>query len=440
MTRSDRLSRPTISRRHFLALSGGIVLAGCAGTTDRRATTGAATTGTVPSSTVPSSVPTTVTTVDVAPDVVPDGRVLVLVELAGGNDAVNTLVPMAGAAAGAYRDLRPTLGLDEGVPVALGDGYGLHPSLAPLTGLSSRLATVAGIGFSDPDRSHFVSFDRWWRADRVDESMGWLGRWLDTLPSDALGPLGATAVGRGSPVLRATSSSSTTIADASAFALPHLIGANMVSGFSTGGSAGDPVLDAARHAWRSTNAAVAEFARVAAASVAEEPVDGYVDEMAIAATTGFQSGLSLAAEIVTGDVGARVVVVSVGGFDTHSRQLDTHAALLADLAVGIERFWAAIDAAGLSDRVLMMTQSEFGRRVAENGSEGTDHGAAGVSFVLGNAVATGIHGILDLTGLLDGDVRPVHDPRALFTVALDWLGGDAERILGQRHEGLPLLA
>lgn len=93
----------------------------------------------------------------------------------------------------------------------------------------------------------------------------------------------------------------------------------------------------------------------------------------------------------------------------------------------------------MADRVLMMTQSEFGRRVAQNGSDGSDHGAAGVSFVLGEGVATGIHGVLDLTDLRDGDVRPVHDPRALFTVALDWLGGDVERILGERHEGLDLL-
>ena len=440
MTRADRPSRPTISRRHFLALSGGLVLAGCAGATDRRAT-GAVPPGTAATSTVApgTSVPTTVTTVDVAPEAVPDGRVLVLVELAGGNDAVNTLVPLAGAAAGSYHDLRPTLALPDGAAVALGDGYGVHPSLAPLTGLSGRLATVAGIGFPDPDRSHFVSFDRWWRADRVDEPMGWLGRWLDTLPADALGPLGATAVGKGSPVLRATTAPSTTVASASAFALPDLLGADGVDGFAAGGQAGDPVLDAARRAWQSTDAAVAEFAPIAAASLAQDATAGDGDAAVIAATTGFQEGLALAAEIVTGDVGARVVVVSVGGFDTHSRQSDTHAALLGDLALGIEQFWATIDGAGISDRVLMMTQSEFGRRVAENGSEGTDHGAAGVSFVLGDAVTAGIHGVLDLTDLLDGDVRPVHDPRAMFTVALDWLGGDVERILGKRYEDLDLL-
>jgi uncharacterized protein (DUF1501 family) len=368
--------------------------------------------------------------------------VLVVVELAGGNDAVNTLVPLTGPSASAYRDLRPTLALDPVTLVALGPdhpSHGLHPSLAPLACLSERLATVAGIGFADPDRSHFVSFDRWWRADRVDQPTGWIGRWLDTLPEDALAPLGATAVGRGSPVLRAATASSTTVASAAAFSLPDLLGADAVTGFAAGGAVADPVLGAAQAAWAATSAAVDEFAPIAAATADDDAAGGYGDDTALPATTGFQQGLTLAAQIVIGDVGARVVVVSVGGFDTHSRQLDTHAALLADLAAGIEQFWAVVDAAGIGDRVLMMTQSEFGRRVAENGSAGTDHGAAGVSFVLGDAVATGLHGALDLTDLVNGDVRPVHDPRAMFTVALDWLGGDVERVLGERYDGLPLL-
>jgi uncharacterized protein (DUF1501 family) len=427
------MTRPTITRRHFLALTGGVVLAGCAG---GRTDTGggpAATSTDASVPTVPSSVPTTVTTIDAAPEAVPDGRVLVVVELAGGNDAVNTLVPLAGPSVAPYRTSRPTLALPESELVPFADSVALHPALAPLTALTDRMATIAGIGFADPDRSHFVSFDRWWRADQLEQSTGWLGRWLDTLPDDAVAPLGAVAVGRGSPVLRAGSASSTTIADAASFSLPAGIDGSDLASFG-GGQPADPVLAAAGRAWGATSAAVAEFAPLAAASVDSAP-----SEYGVPATTGFQQGLALAAEIVTGDVGSRVVVVSVSGFDTHSVQLDTHEALLADLAAGISNFWRTMDDAGTADRVLMFTQSEFGRRVAENGSAGTDHGAAGVSFVLGDGIRTGVHGALDLTALRNGDVQPVHDPRGLFTAALDWLGGDVERVLGERDDSLDLL-
>lgn len=429
---SPELPPGLITRRRFLVVAGGAIVAGCAGAGDSGTTERAATASSpaTPPTTAPT--PATVTTVDVAPDVVPDGRVLVIVELAGGNDAVNTLVPLTGSSMAVYRDLRPSLALAETELVALGtSGHGLHPSLAPLTAIEGRMATIPGIGFSDPDRSHFVSFDRWWRADRLGESEGWLGRWLDTLPAESLGALGATAIGKGSPVLRRATAPTTVIAEPAAFVFPDDMGSGLAA-FAEGAPSGDPVLDAARTAWGSTVDAVGQFAPVGASADARAGVDD-------ATGSGFGDGLQLAAELVVGDVGARVIVVSVGGFDTHSNQLDTHAALLADLAEGITRFWATVDAADLGDRVLLVTQSEFGRRVAENGSAGCDHGAAGVSFAIGSSIVPGLHGAVDLTGLLDGDVRPTTDPRALFTVALDWLGGDVERILGRRYDDLDLL-
>ncbi len=429
---SPKLPPGLITRRRFLTVAGGAIVAGCAGTSESGTTERSATTSgpATPPATVPT--PTTVTTVDVAPDVVPDGRVLVVVELAGGNDAVNTLVPLTGPSVGVYREQRPSLALAEADLVALGtSGHGLHPSLAPLTAFEGRTATIPGIGFSDPDRSHFVSFDRWWRADRLDESEGWLGRWLDTLPAESLGALGATAIGKGSPVLRRAAGPTTVIAEPDAFVFPGDMGGGLAA-FAEDAPSGDPVLDAARTAWGSTVDAVGQFAPVAASAEAHGGIDDGTG-------SGFGDGLQLAAELVVGDVGARVIVVSVGGFDTHSNQLDTHAALLADLADGITRFWATVDAADRGDQVLLITQSEFGRRVAENGSAGCDHGAAGVSFAMGSSIVPGLHGAVDLTGLLDGDVRPATDPRALFTVALDWLGGDVERVLGRRYDDLELL-
>jgi len=130
----------------------------------------------------------------------------------------------------------------------------------------------------------------------------------------------------------------------------------------------------------------------------------------------------------------------VGCFDTHADQLDTHAALLGDLANGLAGFWATLDAAGASGRVLVATTSEFGRRVAQNASDGCDHGAAGVSFVMADSVAAAQFGSIDTGDLLEGDLRPQIDPRALFTACLDWLDADVERILGRRYDEVRLLA
>ena len=113
--------------------------------------------------------------------------------------------------------------------------------------------------------------------------------------------------------------------------------------------------------------------------------------------------------------------------------------LYADLAAGIAAYFARADAGGFADQSLLVTTSEFGRRVAENGSGGTDHGAGNTSFLVGPAVVPGLHGDLDLGHLLDGDVRPTVDPRTLYTACLDWLGADVEAALGRRYDDLALL-
>jgi uncharacterized protein (DUF1501 family) len=150
-------------------------------------------------------------------------------------------------------------------------------------------------------------------------------------------------------------------------------------------------------------------------------------------------GLVFAAEVVAAATGPTVVVVSSGGFDTHAAQVATHQRLYADLAAGISGFWARADQGGFADRVLMATTSEFGRRVAENASGGTDHGAGGASLLLGPSVVAGLHGGTDLGDLLDGDVRPVVDPRALQAACLSWLGADAEGPLGGAWDGSGLV-
>jgi uncharacterized protein (DUF1501 family) len=428
-----------ISRRRFLTLTGGLIATGCSSGSKLPAglpgTAPTPTTGAAPGTAPTTTLPATVTTITTPPDVVPDDRVVVMVELAGGNDAVNTVPPLTAA----YRDLRPTLAIPEAellTPAVL-TGHGFHPSLAPLLPYldGGRLATVAGVGFPEPDRSHFVSTDRWLRADRMDETLGWLGRWLDTLPGD-LPALGATALGSSGRMLLGAERHGTTIDQVDAFAFPSGLSNSAVRALSEPVSS-DPLVAAAQQAFLTSVGAVEEFDAIADAVRAQvDDTPGAYGPQGGAFTTG----LAVAAQLIVGGVGARVVTVTGAGFDTHGDQLDIHAGLLTDLATGLDAFWRTLDDAGLSDRVLLVTHSEFGRRVRENASEGCDHGAAGVSFVMGNSVNAGLYGSIDTADLLDGDLRPQTDPRSMFTACLDWLGADVERVLGQRYDEIPLLA
>jgi uncharacterized protein (DUF1501 family) len=431
----------TISRRRFLALSSGL-LAGAACSGDRSATP-------PDSRSQPSTPPprtTTVTSVTSTTAVTdppqpsstassaPGDRVLVVVQLNGGNDGLNTLVPLDGR----YRDARPTLAIPDADALDAGswaDGYALHPALAPLQPLiaAGRLAAIEGIGFAEPDRSHFVSMDRWWRADRLDQPAGWLGRWLDSLGGE-LDPLGAVAYGGSPRIVTGEATMPTVVADAASFTLPALIDPARLGAVAEP-LASDPVVAAAQRAVTRAIDAVAEFGRVVGDVGATDGGFGGGG----AATGAISTGLAIAAQLIAGAPATRVVIVTAGGFDTHANQLADQAGLLGDLAAGIAEFTAAIDASGDADRVLLVTTSEFGRRVAENGSGGTDHGAAGLSLAVGSSLVAGVHGAIEWDGLVDGDVPPVIAPSALFTTCLDWLGADATAVLGRRDDGLRLL-
>ncbi len=433
-----------LSRRRFITLSSGLVVAGCSGASELAGTTSIGTPSTtapappttLPAGTVPATAPPSTVVTSIAADdgLVSGDRILVMVELAGGNDALNTLPPLGGP----YQALRPSLALtdDEMVDAGLGD-YALHGSLATLLPLveQERLAFLAGIGFDDPDRSHFVSIDRWHRADRMEAPMGWLGRWLDQLADD-LPSLGATTLGGGGRILLGAERRGTVINTPESFAFPTALDPDALAALAVP-SGDDPLVTAAQRAYATSIAASAEFAEVAAAARAESTDDG---TRGVPGGGAFSTGLAVAGELIAADAGTRVITITGGGFDTHSGQKAVHAGLLGDLASGLAGFWERMDAEGLADRVLLATHSEFGRRVAENGSDGCDHGAAGLSLLMGPSVSSGVHGALDTTDLVQGDLRPVIDPRTLFTACLDWLGADVESVLGSRYDQVPLLA
>ena len=356
------------------------------------------------------------------------GKRLVVVQMNGGNDLLNSLPPTDGR----YRDLRPTIAIPEANVVGLKGvtDAGLHPSLAALNAFwdAGELAIMRGIGFERPNRSHFVSMDRWWRADDI-TAPGWLGRVFDELGE--LPALYAVALGSGAPVLNGANAQSTVINSAGSF---RWVGVQpeWLTAFGDGGGGHDLAARLSAAYGRAVQA-VGDFAAITGSAATS-------DELPIReGGATISEGLAVAAQLLAADSGTQVVVVSASGFDTHANQLAVQSGLLNDVAEGITAFFAALDMAGLRDDVLLVTTSEFGRRAAENGSGGCDHGAGGLSFAVGTGVRGGLRGEVDLGNLLDGDVRPNLDPFGLFTACLDWIGADAEHVLGRRVDALDLL-
>jgi uncharacterized protein (DUF1501 family) len=371
-------------------------------------------------------------------------RVLVVLQMNGGNDGLNTLIP---ANDGAYFDNRPKLQVKEGdIATLAGAQYGLHPSLKPLVPLwdAGRLVPIDAIGFlQGQTRSHFQAMDLWWSAmPNQARTTGWLGRWLDR-SGDPTNPLRAIALGSGSPALVGDKAMSTVVLDPSAFKLLAPKGADVATltkAFAATATplASDPDLAAAQGSVPTALHAVDLLAKVtddgsgggtAPGATAKAPANKGVT--ADGDKGDFTTLLDTAAGIIDLQIGTQVIVVSATGFDTHANQATTQPQLLQDLATGVTQFIDAIDKQGRGDQVLVMTTSEFGRRVKENGS-GTDHGEGGVQFLVGNAVhGKQVVGDADLAHLDDGDVRSTIDTRSMYASVLDWLGGaDTNDILG----------
>jgi uncharacterized protein (DUF1501 family) len=418
-----------IDRRQFLGFLGGVTVVTVAACSGQRAAT---TSGAAPSA-------TTAPGATVTPASVPaqHRRVLVVVQLNGGNDGLNTVIP----ALGQYHDARPTLAIPEANRVVLSGrtDLALHPSLAPLGALwtANKLAIVQSVGFPDQSHSHFVAMDQWWRADNLSATNGWLGAYLASQPTTD--PLFATALNSSAPLLLNPANPAAVVFQPAAFKFNQALDDQILISMTDPVSS-DPLRAAAQTALSRSVAAVNSFAdSLGAPAAAGGDTTQPADQQREGGAT-LTDGLATAAKLITSNTQTRIVVVSASGFDTHANQLTTHAALLADLATGLHAFMTTIEQAGIADDVLVVTTSEFGRRVAENASGGTDHGAGNVAFVLGTKIAAGVHGEIDLTNLLNGDLRPTIDPRTIYTACLDWIGAEADTVLGKRYDDTKLLA
>ena len=378
-----------------------------------------------------------------------NGRTLVVVEMGGGNDGLSTVVPLDD---GTYHDLRPTLAVTD--PIDLDGHVGLNPKLPKLAErfAAGQVAVVEGIGYPEPDLSHFGSFDIWWSARGGSGNAGWLGKYLDgTVGFDD--PLAAISIGPGpSRALLGEQSFATSIADTSGLQprLPDWVDDRdgllaAWAGFAPASVDAATLVERVERAIGLTGTARTDLDR----ALGERPGGdgGAAEEEATEQEAMAGQGrygdrtvvdsLALAAQLVTSDAKPRVVYISgIGDFDTHQGQATRHPVLMEQLDTGIEQFFAAL---GDDDDVMLMTVSEFGRRPAENGS-GTDHGTANVHFVAGAKVLGGRYGTPPDLHTLDrgGNLEHHVDFRAMYATALDWLGVESRPVLGEDFEALPV--
>lgn len=362
-------------------------------------------------------------------------KVLVVCQLTGGNDGLNTVVPYADTL---YRQLRPSLALPEAQVLKVSDHLGFHPAMEGFATLfhEGKVAIVQNVGYPDPNRSHFKSMEIWQSASPDGRlSHGWVGRHFDAqMASTSLNPVVALGLSTERP-LALTAQQASIPCFASLADIEQLVGDE----------------DAERRLRRiqgqdarqgSLTRAVQDANRAALDSMAElqrrlrqyEPGQGYGSDP-------FGRGFRQVAHLIGASSATRLVYFSAGGFDTHARQADQHARLLAGFSEGLLAFQREIEAMGRADDVIVMVFSEFGRRVAENASLGTDHGAAAPMFLIGTSVRGGFHGQNpNLRNLHRGDLKHETDFRQVYATALErWMGGDPVRVLGQEFPTLDVL-
>ncbi|MEW4567649.1 DUF1501 domain-containing protein [Tautonia sp. JC769] len=373
----------------------------------------------------------------------PNDRILVVVQLVGGNDGLNTVVPHG---IDGYPRNRRRLRLPTGQLHRITDAIGLHPSMGQMAKLleDGCLSIVQGVGYPNPDRSHFRSMEIWEtaRTDSRPEALetGWLGRVLDAHPPDPGADSPALHVGAGRLPLamrsRRVEVPSLEQIDQFRLQAPGSSAERASTRSSLADVAGvdrgdDPLLGFLR---RSTLAAYESSARLEEVASGQGGNSDYPN-------FPLARRLEQIARIIKAEFGTRIYYTRQDGYDTHANQLASHAALLNELADSLAAFRDDLARDGQADRVAVLVFSEFGRRVAENASNGTDHGAAAPVFVVGPVAQAGLIGEHpSLDDLDEGDLKHQTDFRSLYASMLDdWLGVPSAPVIGSGFEPLPLL-
>jgi len=342
--------------------------------------------------------------------------ILVVIQMGGGNDGLNTVVPFSDPA---YVAARPRIGLAGSQVLRIDTRTGLHPSLSNLYGYlnSGKLAIVQNVGYTGADMSHFRSDDIWEKAslDPETEPTGWLGRALDQIYRQNAEAIHAIAEG-----------------DSPAFHGDYVTTPTIGGGAPSGGTDLTAALKAlflpAGEANRDYIGHVGKIA-LADSEIIQGAIDAYTPSIRYPENG---PALEQVAALIFADVGARVFWVSQIGYDTHSNQLGDQESLLQGLDQALDVFYRDLVAHGHDQRVIVMTYSEFGRRVPDDGSGGTDHGTAGPMFVLGSRVKGGFYGAPPSLTDLDpnGNLKFSIDFRRVYaSVLANWIDTDPVPVL-----------
>ena len=370
-------------------------------------------------------------------------RVLVVIQLIGGNDGLNTVIPFGHDG---YARARRALRLPAGSIHKVTKEIGLHPGMGGMAKLieDGRLAVVQGVGYPNPDRSHFRSMEIWETARTESGALetGWLGRALDAHPAPPGADIPALHVGaRTLPLaFRAKRAEVPSLESLDQYRL-------QLGGDAAGGRAARAALDDVARVDRGADDPLLGFLRRSTLAAYDssrrlEALTKPSDKDSKYPSFGLARRLALIAQIIKAGFGTRIYYTSLDGFDTHANQLGTHAALLTELSDSLAAFHADLAAAGHVDRVAVLGFSEFGRRVAENASSGTDHGAAAPVFLAGPVARAGLIGEHPrFDDLDDGDLKHHTDFRRVYAALLEsWLGLPAAPIVGPGFTPLDLFA
>ncbi len=374
-------------------------------------------------------------TAEAAAPVGPNDGILVLITMGGGNDGLNTVVPIQN---GTYYDKRGSLAIPASSTLALSEDRGLHPNLGAIKSLWEKgdVAVIDGVGAPGTDLSHFSSMARWMAGagDSAGFHSGWLGRYIDGLPGGD-DPFHGVSIGTSIPLLMQGEQRQASGLPSEANGIFQVAGANAtyrrqynaLAAFGDSPTGRGELADALAGAGRRA----VDLAATIEPIYGEEPPEG-----------DLKRKLDLCARLINANVGIRVISLHYGDFDSHAGQPEMHNARMAELNEGILAFQAKIHPT-YAARTLILTASEFGRRVKANRSNGTDHGAAGTLLAIGTQVRGGFYGELPSLSNLDrqGNLVPSVDYRSVYATVLDgWLGADSNQILGGGYENLGFVA
>lgn len=356
-------------------------------------------------------------------------NILVVCQLTGGNDGLNTVIPWTDAN---YYKYRPILAIKEDAVLKVSESLGFHPAMTNFKTLfeEGKAAVIQNVGYPNPDRSHFKSMEIWQTANPDGkEAYGWLGKYLDQqIQKGSTNPVMAIGLSRTKPDAFKAKVASVpcfaSLADIKAF-----VGdpdAERLLREVQGMGSSNPDADAVRKANLTALDAMAELNKALGTFT---PKQTYGNDQ-------FGQGFRQIAQLIATSPKTRVIYFAGGGFDTHSQQAEQHQRLLQGFSDALYAFMQEMAAIGKADKVTVLVFSEFGRRVADNASAGTDHGAGAPMIVAGGQVKGGFYGPNpDLVNLDRGDVPWKIDFRQVYATVIDqWLGGDSELMFKKKFE------